>query len=142
MFLSTSFLIAFFNAVFTLTLAKVEELRAFMKSPFSVQEYKTIQIPSYAVSLHQVNKKIVSIELINQSGDNIKRALCMLQYAVFGYHRPSTYLRQGRAFIRTVPESVCSHPGITLIIREVAIQESPPFRSGIHTTSITTLRSH
>lgn len=103
---------------------------------------KFIRIELYADLPHQVNKKIVSIELINQSGGNIKRALCMLRYAAFGYHRPSSSLRQGRAFIRTVSESVCSHSGITLIIREVAIQESPPFRSGIHTTSITTLRSH
>lgn len=103
---------------------------------------KFIRIELYADPPHQVNKKIVSIELINQSGDNIKRAFCMLRYAAFGYHRPSSSLRQGRAFIRTVSESVCSHSGITLIIREVAIQESPPFRSGIHTTFITTLRSH
>ncbi len=50
---------------------------------------KFIRIELYADLPHQVNKKIVSIELINQSDDNIKRALCMLQYAAFGYHRPS-----------------------------------------------------
>lgn len=50
---------------------------------------KFIRIELYADPPYQVNKKIVSIELINQSGDNIKRALCMLRYAAFGYHRPS-----------------------------------------------------